>query len=956
MTVRSAATLAFLAGLFGLLDRAHGQGVDKFDFCSDCIRAANQVRSAHTQTDDSICSTALDACHGHIDDAEHDPQVFDNCLQEIADHHSLQAHDPNDPAQFLQVCQGEQPLPCEGGFEYSENNTYCVACPPGTYSDGAGATNDTCIDAEPGYFVSGFASQNQQPCDPGHSQWEYGQDSCDACSLGTFSNYSSATTCDSCDAGRYADVEGMVECTHCEPGRYNIAGGEMACYDLTEGYYTENGVGEFPAPVGHHADGGGYYVPCPVGHYQDQEGQTDCPICPEGQYTNYEGAERCEDCRADTCSGHGTCQFDLSPYPDTGEVCLCDELWFGGNCNEKQNIMNSVIFGFITAGLCIIFIIPCFCFGMIVSCSRRVRKHRIDRYVEDYKVRYARRHAEMTAIKKEREEAAAAANGDGAQKRSIARRLFDTLATLVLFAIAVVIFVFGDVITMLGNVLLISRNFDAYIPDYDVTERLEETAKALGAILSVIDVRLTVLTDIFADFGTWLANIDWNVIAFEAVEVTCSGSQGPGALLLNLVVVIGVVFLVEVQLYPLMRITLFGFVNLLKDRLSLHGVHNKAGGMILVAIVLGAEGALKYVIQFLAGLMTYGTFFPVYPSSAVCDQEFSDVDSQIAALATLGAYLVLLPGMHLLICSFIPGVPHHEQFEAPKEKFPKCLRMLCCLDVSTSETARVQKVSRSNYRNSITEMPGKPLEKAVTHHADDADGEVPTFGECVMLTMGCKCGTSVDSDRFFIARYGEAMGFKIAHFLKVTFGYWDETVLNIFRIEEKAEKFDEDPDDEDSHHEDMQRILGQQTVLLWFFIPFGVILAKLGEYMNKSAPYIEYDRYRDITVRPFLNTKNGFVAFFKDSRAPVFFFNMCRFAVVLSMAIGPSKVVWAVYTLATLPEKLFFGVSFLLQMDVGLGFFPDIFSSIAALCGSAVAAVPSAAPAPSPSSLQMNAI
>lgn len=173
-----------------------------------------------------------------------------DCLPGQADEDT----DPNTPC-----------TPCRAGkYADTAKATVCLACPPGTITDGVtacvacgpgqyvSAEGSSCIDCEAGRADTDFsASTPCASCQAG--MYSVDTTSCESCAAGKRSN-DAGTRCDDCFAGQVSAARAHA-CTHCEPGR--------------------------AAPVGSSECG-----ECPVGTFA-WESAAECSMCEDG----YEDAD-----------------------------------------------------------------------------------------------------------------------------------------------------------------------------------------------------------------------------------------------------------------------------------------------------------------------------------------------------------------------------------------------------------------------------------------------------------------------------------------------------------------------------------------------------------------------------------------------------------------------------------------------------------------------------------------
>ena len=75
--------------------------------------------------------------------------------------------------------------------------------------------------------------------------------------------------------------------------------------------------------------------------------------------------------------------------------------------------------------------------------------------------------------------------------------------------------------------------------------------------------------------------------------------------------------------------------------------------------------------------------------------------------------------------------------------------------------------------------------------------------------------------------------------LLITVGYWNRGNANNYDIIGLAEKYDDDPDDDDNQHSAVGSILGSTRPIFWQLFPGGAILTKIGEATNAHIYFID---------------------------------------------------------------------------------------------------------------------
>lgn len=59
--------------------------------------------------------------------------------------------------------------------------------------------------------------------------------------------------------------------------------------------------------------------------------------------------------------------------------------------------------------------------------------------------------------------------------------------------------------------------------------------------------------------------------------------------------------------------------------------------------------------------MDYGSFFPYHKSNVNCDGATSNMDTTLAILSTILAYAFVLPAVHVVLRTVVPGIPKGRQ-------------------------------------------------------------------------------------------------------------------------------------------------------------------------------------------------------------------------------------------------------------------------------------------------------
>ena len=94
----------------------------------------------------------------------------------------------------------------------------------------------------------------------------------------------------------------------------------------------------------------------------------------------------------------------------------------------------------------------------------------------------------------------------------------------------------------------------------------------------------------------------------------------------------------------------------------------------------------------------------------------------------------------------------------------------------------------------------------------------------------------------FIAmgKYGETMIYKFGQLIKLSFGYWDNSLLENMQVKQRAVIMDVDRSDGTFKHETIISAMGVAHSMAWQFLPYCVFLSKMGEHLNQS-PVLVFD-------------------------------------------------------------------------------------------------------------------
>jgi hypothetical protein len=131
----------------------------------------------------------------------------------------------------------------------------------------------------------------------------------------------------------------------------------------------------------------------------------------------------------------------------------------------------------------------------------------------------------------------------------------------------------------------------------------------------------------------------------------------------------------------------------------------------------------------------------------------------------------------------------------------------------------------------------------------------PAFWQDILAVKSFYWDLSDDGKRTWSGRvlasagmYFATLAWKILLYFKLTFGVWDEELIEEMEIKYRSQQFDLNPDDDDMKHEDMIKSVGESHSLAWQILPYCTIVAKLGEAMNES-PIFVFDTIVKIAIQ-----------------------------------------------------------------------------------------------------------
>jgi hypothetical protein len=450
-----------------------------------------------------------------------------------------------------------------------------------------------------------------------------------------------------------------------------------------------------------------------------------------------------------------------------------------------------------------------------------------------------------------------------------------------------------DLVIILSNAFLMMKSY-YYLEDLDkLQDQVTEVAESLKDAMYFPFLKKVVSA--WETLFQWLSNVDFNVIAFKGMDVTCEGAQAPGKLFINLLLFIGLATLIETQVYYAVRIPLKAWArskaqfwrNLDQPQLRLLG-------FTLFSAVAGFEGLFKYLMQLFISLSKVADFFPVHKSTGSCDYAASNADTALAVISTLIITVFFIPTLHFLLKIFVPGMPKGIQFrdkvklgfsawfrrvvlrKDKKEKIEmvefaggektlkkrlggisdKDLEFLSKLTRSFNEEDDQTSIgSPSTGQQESTELSTMSDEDADTRegrsqlrrsssafydrHMQEKDA-FPAFSTIFVAVLS----EAWDKDMTTLRDYGTCMWWKTKQLFKISFGYWDKDTLRAFSVIENANKWDEDPLDDEEYHGEIVSIIGTSHTLIWQFTPMTLFLSKLAESVNKFPVFVKTDELK----------------------------------------------------------------------------------------------------------------
>jgi hypothetical protein len=347
----------------------------------------------------------------------------------------------------------------------------------------------------------------------------------------------------------------------------------------------------------------------------------------------------------------------------------------------------------------------------------------------------------------------------------------------------------------------------------------------------------------------------------------------------------------------------------------------------LGASVALMEGGFKYIMQLFMSLTTFGDFYPQHPSTKPCDSMTGGWDSMMANVTTLLAYLFIIPAVHLILKTFIPGLPKGVSFKESKHGaniFRWCKSKLSSDEEKGRELKNLQMVEFGGSKQRIEQEFGELDEEeqkltkfsaaaSIDYQIEKETPELPTFAEIFFLILS----EAIQLESGALVNYVKALRWKLVQLVKLTFGHWDDELTRCMQLKMRAKKWDENPFDDEEYHGDMLSLIGTSHTLVWQFFSSTVILSKFAEVLN-DYPLLIATKEELINIEPLISDGSicdksksffqmvyDFVMFWKDElsdgRLVNAIFGIFKFFVTLWSILSPSTVVFSIFLAFSTP-------------------------------------------------------
>jgi len=218
------------------------------------------------------------------------------------------------------------------------------------------------------------------------------------------------------------------------------------------------------------------------------------------------------------------------------------------------------------------------------------------------------------------------------------------------------------------------------------------------------------------------------------------------------------------------------------------------------------------------------------------------LDLVFAVLATLAAYLLIFPTMHIMFRTFIAGLPENADFPYVEKRIPRFLRLIFLHPSVWRKQLKQRGVSGHQLATLARQASVRgagPNKKYL---------ELPSFFEMIILFTRSFCVMD-----FRIWRtYAYCMFWKVTQLMKMTAGIWDKDGIRGFGVTEMVDRYSVDLEDRRKNHQDAIVCTGMNHSMIWQFVPAFVVAAKYGEASNKCPLFV----HRSGNVKPLLCQDN----------------------------------------------------------------------------------------------------
>jgi hypothetical protein len=442
------------------------------------------------------------------------------------------------------------------------------------------------------------------------------------------------TLFENCPAGYYLIMDpGMQHCQRCPAGYVSLGGTSMSC------------------------------TICPAGSYGTPNASS-CSICPFNTYQPDAGQQSCISCSSGYLTG--------APGSTSNSQCV--------------DPISSVIVGFIFTAITIVVIGPYLFNGRL----QRIAFARKERLVKKLIIiagatskasdlLSAVNHS-LVSIKKANQKKRFFSDSQWDQIKWV---FFILLAGLITF-VSIILTIFFGMSQILFNVLLLYRNFRIYLPSLKSFEDIVDDT--VDAVVNLLNMRY--LKDLAFPFIYLINAVSDLHINLSTVQVSCSGAQAPGLLLINIIIV-GVVIIIirsDIQSYWAVAQTKLLFKVFYLPLNNSFAGKNKLATTFYVscAMLMFLLPTPCKVIQYSMSLVTAATFFDENGrsrSNVNCDSNISafnfPLDSFLAIITTLIVYVVLFPIIYMMSQVIVPSFKLGEGQYPIMQALMQCWKRLC---------------------------------------------------------------------------------------------------------------------------------------------------------------------------------------------------------------------------------------------------------------------------------------